>query len=162
MSGRRTRAGSQDAANGIVFESFGADPLAVEPHGVTRMSTSPACFTRSAVHAAQVSDVRGRSLLPGSVDEEMTGVLPAHQVHAADQSSELPHSTTAQDADGRVDEGNLGGTIPPRATGGRDLSAEGGIGVATTAHDAERRVAFTSTTVQRSSGEEEAELRARI
>jgi hypothetical protein len=129
---------------------------------VTRMSTSPARFTRSAVPTAHVSDARGRPLLPGSVDEEITGFLPANQVHAADQSSELPYSTTAQNADGRVDEGNLGGTIPPPATDGRDLSAEGGIGAATTAHDAERRVAFTSTAVQRSSGEEEAELRARI
>jgi hypothetical protein len=158
MSGRRTRASSQNAAPGFVFGSFGTGPLAADPSGVTRIHTSPARSMRSAVPTAQASNARGRPLSPGSVDEYMIGIQP---VQAADQSIRPPHSTTAQGADGTVDEGINGGTVTPRASSGRDLSAEGVTCTATTAQGANRRVEFQTTTAERSSVEEEA-LRARI
>jgi hypothetical protein len=100
------------------------------------------------------------------VDEEMAnatiGIQTANQVHTADQSSEPTHAVTGQNPDGRAAEPILGGTIPPRATGGRDLSAEGGIGAVNTDHNgADGRVTFGSPAI-RSSDQEEAELRARI
>jgi hypothetical protein len=120
------------------------------------MDTSPARSTRSVVPTAQAS--RGRPLSPGSVDEDMIGI---QQVQAADQSVRKPHSTTVQGTDGTVDERIIGGTVTPRASSGRNLSAEGVIGTATTAQGAGRRVAFQTTTAERSSVEEEA-LRAKI
>jgi hypothetical protein len=158
MSGRRTRASYNNAAPGIVFGSFGTRPLAAEPSGVTRMDTSPARSTRSTFPTAQAPSARGRPLSPGNVDEDMIGIQP---VQAADQSVRTPHSTTAQGADGTVDEGILGGTVTPRAPNGKDLNAEGVTGTATTAQGANRRVTLQATTAERSSVEEEA-LTARI
>jgi hypothetical protein len=155
MYGRRTRASYSDASHGIVFGSFGTRPLAADPLGVTRMDTSPARSTRSTFPTAQAPSARGRPLSPGIVDENMIGI------QVIDQSIRTPHSTTAQGADGTVDEALLGGTVTPRASSGRDLNTEGFTGTSTTARGADRRVAFQTTTAERSSVEKEA-FRSRI
>jgi hypothetical protein len=85
-----------------------------------------------------------------------------NQVHVAEQISDPTHVVTGQGPDGRAAGSSLGGIVPPRATGGRDLSAEGGSLPVTTDHNgADGRVTFGSP-VAHSSDKEEAGLRATI
>ncbi len=123
------------------------------------------------VLTAQASNAGGRSVAPGAlVDEEMlepqvaatTVDQTTNQVHMAEQFSDPTHAVTWQGPDGRAAGSSLGGIVPPRATGGRDLSAEGGTQPVTSDHNgADGRVTFGSP-VAHSSDQEEAELRATI
>jgi hypothetical protein len=128
---------------------------------VTRPSSSPG--RRPVVLTAQASYARGRSVMPGAlVDEEMLEPQVAtttedqtmdhpDRVNMAEQFSDPTHAVTADGADGRAAGSSLGGIVPPRATGGRDLSAEGGTQPVTTDHFvADERVTFGSP-VSRSS-----------
>jgi hypothetical protein len=132
MSRMSTHANSRDATQaGIQFGSFGSEPLSGEPQVVTRHSSSPG--RRPVVLTAQAFNARGRSAAQSALaDDEMlepqvaatTVNQTTNQVHMADQFSDPTHAVTGQGPDGRVAGSSLGGTLPPRATGGRDLSAD--------------------------------------